>query len=82
MKLAEAKILYHSGAISSAIIYRPKGKTGWCLEFSSKQPVAFSLFLEKELGSVRIFKKLSAALGTAEKIGVSEVRVIFKGSIL
>lgn len=79
MKLAEAKILYNSGAISDATIYKPKGETGWCLEFSSKQPVDFSLFLEKELGSVRIFKKISAALVTAEKIGVSDARVIFKG---
>ena len=78
MTLAEAKLLYDSGAISDPIIYKPRGKNGWCLQFSSNQPVKFKLKIETERGSLRIFKNINAAIGIAEKIGVSEVKLILK----
>jgi hypothetical protein len=78
MKLSEAMMLYESKAISNVRICRSISKEGWCIQFRTRNPVKFSLELETERGSIRVFKNINAAVKTITKIGFSEAILILK----
>lgn len=78
MKLAEAKMLHESGAISGAKIFRTKSGDGWSLVFSTRNPVNFACELQTEKGAIRVFKSIEAAVVVLEKICLYEIVLDFK----
>ena len=77
MRLVEAQMLVESGSADSGIIIRSESDDGWVLKLlTNKKDVSFPLELQAERGPIRLFKSIDAAVKSAQKIGLSEVKVL------